>query len=146
MTWRQIDPRSWRRAQLVTFLIAVVWGADYWFTPSGSSALLTTLEGAMPLPVWGSLLIGAGAAGFVAEIALGDEPLFPTAQRARWGWVTNAAHTILFGVYFALASSSLVDVITKDGDGGTYGWRTPALWFGFAWLNAQFVRRVKGNR
>lgn len=146
MTWRQVDPRAWRRTQLAIFAIAVAWGTDYLFTPPASSSLLTTIERGMPLWAWGSLLMGAGLAGYIAETALGDDPLFPTARRRRWGWVTDGAHTLLFGVYFALASSSLFDVITRDNDGGTYGWRTPALWFGFAWLNAQFVRRVKAAR
>jgi hypothetical protein len=147
VTWREVDPRTWRRAQFITFAIAAAWGLDYLFTPSGASSLLTTIERGMPLWAWGWLLLLCGLAGLVAEWALGDDtrPLLPNERRARWGWVSSTAHTILFGAFFALACSSLLDIATRD-EPGFYGWRTPALWFGFAWLNKQFVRRIGGQR
>ena len=146
MTWRNVDQGTWRDAQLAIFAIAVLWGLDYWFTPAQSSSLLSRLETAMPLRLWGSLLIGAGIAGLIAEFILGDDPLYPVARRGRWGWVSNTSHSLLFGVSFALASSSLIDVLTRDGDGGTFGWRTAAVWLGFAWLNSKFVRRIEPRK
>lgn len=146
MTWRRVDPFFARRVQLAMFLTAIWFGLDYFFTPEGSSDLLTVVErGAVPLWVWGAVITAAGVAGFIVEwrILGDDHPLVMTDKRCRWGWVTNIAHIALFATFLALAGSVLVEVLHRGMmDGYWFGWRTPAMWLLFAYVNSQYIRRL----
>lgn len=146
MTWRRVDPYFARRIQLAAFLIAIGFGLDYLFTPAGSSTALTLVErGWVPLWAWGVVIIAAGVAGFFVEwrILGNDHPLVHTAKRWQWGWVSNVSHIVLFAAFLVLAGSSLFDVIHRGWTGGGwYGWRTPAMWGGFAYVNLQYIRRL----
>lgn len=147
MTWRRVDPFFARRIQLALFAVAIGFGADYLFTPTGSSAALTTIERTwLPLWAWGAIIMAAGIAGFIVEWrVLGKStPLIPTPDRWRWGWISNTAHSVLFAVFIVLAGSSMFDLIHRalsEGK-GWYGWRTTLMWGLFAFANLQYVRRL----
>lgn len=146
MTWRQVDEFFARRIQLATFLTAIWFGLDYFFTPEGSSELLTVVErGAVPLWVWGAIITTAGVAGLVVEwrILGNDHPLVFTDKRWRWGWVSNIAHIVLFATFLVLSGSITLEIAHRGmmGD-GWYGWRTPAMWCLFVYANSQYIRRL----
>lgn len=146
MTWRRVDPYFARRIQLALFVIGIAFGLDYLFTPTGSSAALTTIERTIvPLWVWGLTIAVAGAVGFFVEwrILGNDHPLVPTAERWRWGWASNVAHIVLFAMFAVLAGSSLWDIVSRAlHDGSWFGWRTSVMWGGYAFANLQYVRRL----
>lgn len=148
MTWRWVDPFFARRIQLAIFVIAVLFGCDYLFTPSGSSTALTSIERALlPLWLWGAVIIAAGVAGLIIEgwVLREEHPLVKSARRWDWGWVSNIAHATLIAIFTVLAGSSVLDIVQRGLDGGGwYGWRTALMWSGYVYANAQFVRRLGG--
>jgi hypothetical protein len=141
-----VDPYFARRIQLAVFVIAVLFGLDYMFTPSGSSTAMTIIERtAFPLWLWGAVIIGAGLTGFFVEwrILGNQHPLLRTEQRWRWGWAVNIAHIVLFAVFAVLTFSSFTDIVLRGvNDGDWYGWRTAVMWGGFCYANWQFIRRL----
>lgn len=146
MTWRRVDPYFARRVQLVAFGVGVFFGLDYLFTPTGSSTALTYIEkAAVPLWLWGVVIIIASVTGFLVEwrILGYDHPLMPSARRKRWGWVTNVAHIVLFAILVVLALSALADITRRAVETGElYGWRTGLLWGGYAYINWEYIRRL----
>lgn len=147
MTWRRVATYFARRVQLGLFIIAIGFGLDYWFTPVGTSGALTSIEGTfIPLWAWGVTIVLCGVAGLLVEcLILGaDHALVATDERWRWGWVSNIAHAVLFGLFVALTYSSLADVVGRGIDTGHwYGWRTALMWGGYAYLNLLFVQRLR---
>ena len=95
--------------------------------------------------VWGAVIAVAGVAGFLVEwrILGNDHPLVFTDRRWRWGWVSNIAHIVLFAAFLTLAGSITLEIVNRGlmGD-GWYGWRTPAMWLLFAYVNSQYIRRL----
>lgn len=146
MTWRRVDNEFARRVQLAIFLIGTVLGLDYLVTPTGSSAVLSSIEKAwLPLWMWGATILGSSVAGFLVEwrILNREHPFLPSRRRERWGWVTNGAHMILVAVFSVLAASALTDIVTRGiSEGVWFGFRTSVLWGFYAYVNFQFVKRL----
>jgi hypothetical protein len=146
VTWRRVDPYFARRIQLAAFVIGVLFGLDYLFTPVGSSAILTYVERTwVPLWAWGATIMLAGTTGLIIEglVLSAEHPLVPTAKRWQWGWASNIAHILLVAIFAVLTCSSVVDIIDRGWDTGQwYGWRTTIMWGGFVYANWQFVRRL----
>lgn len=149
MTWRRVRQRFARWVQLGVFVVAIGFGLDYLASPPSSAGVFTVIEQTIvPLWAWAATIIAAGVIGlFVEWRILGDDhPILITDTRWRWGWATNTAHAVLFGLFTSLTGSSLYDITMRGVETGQwYGWRTALMWGGFAALNLAFVPRAKGS-
>lgn len=118
--WVPLLPLPWRMAVMALIPITpVLLGVDYLMGESGST--LTEVEKAMPLNVWGWLLIVSGAAVFLGF-------------GMRWRLVTIGALWVSGAVLLTLAAGIGAETIDWEG-----GFRGPWLYavFGLAsWLTA----------
>ena len=118
--WVPLLPLPWRMAVMALIPITpVLLGVDYLMGESGST--LTQVEKAMPLDVWGWLLIVSGAAIFLGF-------------GMRWRLVTIGALWVSGSVLLTLAAGIGAETIDWEG-----GFRGPWLYavFGLAsWLTA----------
>ena len=118
--WVPLLPLPWRMGVMALIPITpVLLGVDYLMGESGST--LTEVEKAMPLNVWGWLLIVSGAAVFLGF-------------GMRWRLVTIGALWVSGSVLLTLAAGIGAETIDWEG-----GFRGPWLYavFGLAsWLTA----------
>lgn len=118
--WVPLLPLPWRMAVMAMIPITpVLLGVDYLMGESGST--LTEVEKAMPLDVWGWLLIVSGSAVFLGF-------------GMRWRLVTIGALWVSGAVLLTLAAGIGAETIDWGG-----GFRGPWLYaaFGLAsWLTA----------
>lgn len=132
MTWRLVRADALQFVQLFVLAVAVARGLDYLVSPSGSSALLNTVERAAPLWSWAIAFMAAGAVGLAGEWWMS----FGTSQ---WRWAASfGAHAVLAGLYVSVALGALIDLMEREP---LYGFRTPVEWFALAIVHAMFVKR-----
>lgn len=109
----QIERPAATLIQTAALLTALVRGIDYLITPDGAAEqALGVVEAALPLHVWGSAYVVAGAIGLAGQVIR----RYPVAA---------VAHGILAGLYLAFGLGQLVWVASL---GETHGWRTGVGW------------------
>lgn len=104
--WVPLIPYPFRGIILAAWVvIPIPYGLDYLSENPDKGNRLSIVESALPLPVWGSLMIAAGLAASVSLIM-------------RWRMRTVVALHILGAIWFTLAIGLLADSISKLGGDG----------------------------
>lgn len=98
--------------QICVLFAAIARGLDYLIPPGPSTNVLSTVEKAAPMGVWGLLFVVGGVVGLVGL------------KVDRWP-LAGIGHVILLACYSSFAVGAMVDVLHH---GGFEGWRTPLDW------------------
>lgn len=148
MTYRYVDEKRLRIAQIVLLFVAVAWGVDYIITPhSELPPSLLVVEAAAPLPVWGLGFLIFGLMGIAGELWMEfgrhhpvlHTPKVPAICRAenRW-WPSFTAHAVLIGLFSAVAMGQALVLVL---DWHLWGLRGPVMLGAFAVGNWVFMKR-----
>lgn len=137
-----------KAAQIVFFILACVFGADYLMTPPKTT--LYVVERWIPIAPIGALFLFCGMMGLVGEwwIELGrSKP--PKEASVRWlirqenrWWPSFTAHSILCAVYMGMGAGCVAELIVNHH---FYGTRVAVATFALAaghWMFAQRSRHV----
>lgn len=124
--------------QICVIIAALARALDYLIPPNPDIDVLSVVESAMPLPVWGGLML---LGGLLALLGLHWE-------RFPWAFL---GHTLLAAVYLAFTAGAFIEVMSRDT---IEGWRTPIEWllvftavhWGFANASIDEWRRKRGLR
>jgi hypothetical protein len=98
--------------QVCVMLAAILRGIDYLVPPAPATTVLSTIEKAAPVDLWGTLFVIGGMVGLVGL------------RITRWP-LAALGHVILLACYAAFAMGSFVDMLSRSG---LEGWRSPADW------------------
>jgi hypothetical protein len=149
MTYRFVDEKRLRFAQLVLLALAVVWGFDYFIQPIEAAVTLTVVEKAAPLPAWGFAFLFFGAMGLIGELWMETGRHHPNPHNPdvrpiwraenRW-WPSFIAHAALLSLYTAVGFGYVLEMATNWH---LWGVRSPFAMFSFAVGHWVFMRRRK---
>lgn len=125
--------------QLVFFCSSLIWGIDY-LIPLHETVLIDFLKAhALPLWLWGLILINTAITGLVSELWL--------RKRFSWGWgVSWGAHLLLACLYFSFAGGAFLQLIWFPSSGTIKGLvdyiQTPLSCGLIAYVHWQFSKRM----
>lgn len=148
MTYRWVDEKRLRIAQLVLLGVGVSWGIDYLITPDDQiAAALTVVERAFPIYVWGYAFLTFGIIGYLGELWMEiaahhpalAQPHTPMPFRTenRW-WPSFTAHCALLALYAAVGAGYAIELVINHH---LYGFRAPVLMWAFAVGHWVFMKR-----
>lgn len=99
-------------------LTAIMAGLDYIASPV-DKIMLSIVETAVPLDVWGIYMIAAAVAAIFGWVT------------GRW-WLTILGHAALIGIYMAFGTGVIMQVLNSED---WFGWRTGTNRFCLALIN-----------